>query len=117
MPQFLPVDKADLKSRGIKPLDIILVAGDADIDHPSFGPVLIARYLKSHGFSVGIIPQPDWKKDDDFLKLGRPKLFFGVSAGNLDSLVANYTADKKVRRTDMYSPDNEGGRRPDLRCF
>ena len=94
-------------------MDIILVTGDAHIDHPSFGAALIARYLESHGFSVGIIDQPDWKKDQDFLRLGKPGLFFGVSAGNLDSMVANYTADKKVRRTDMYSPDNKAGLRPD----
>jgi len=94
-------------------LDIILVTGDAHIDHPSFGAALIARYLESHGFKVGIIDQPDWKKDQDFLRLGKPGLFFGVSAGNLDSMVANYTADKKVRRTDMYSPDNKAGLRPD----
>jgi uncharacterized radical SAM protein YgiQ len=109
MPKFLPVSKADVKGQ----LDIIIVTGDAYIDHPSFGPVLIARYLEAHGFSVGIIAQPDWTKDDDFLKLGKPRLFFGVSAGNLDSMVANYTADKKVRRTDMYTPGNVGGKRPD----
>jgi uncharacterized radical SAM protein YgiQ len=113
MPDFLPADKNDLKKRGIEQLDIIIVSGDAYIDHPSFGPVVIARYLEANGFSVGIIPQPDWHKDEDFLKLGKPKLFFGVSAGNLDSMVANYTADKKTRRTDMYSPDNKAGRRPD----
>ena len=113
MPDFLPVNQADLKRRGIDQLDVILVTGDAYIDHYSFGSVLIARYLEAHGFSVGLIAQPDWKKDEDFLKLGEPKLFFGVAAGNLDSLVANYTADKKVRRTDMYSPGNESGHRPD----
>lgn len=113
MKKFLPVDKRDFKKQGIDQLDIILVTGDAYIDHPSFGPVLIARYLESHGFTVGIIAQPDWRKDEDFLKLGAPKLFFGVSAGNLDSMVANYTADKKIRRTDMYTPGNEGGKRPD----
>jgi len=113
MPEFLPVDKKDLERRGIKQLDVIIVSGDAYVDHPSFGPVLIARYLEAHGFTAGIIPQPDWKKDEDFLKLGVPKLFFGVSAGNLDSMVANYTADKNIRRTDMYSPNNEAGHRPD----
>jgi uncharacterized radical SAM protein YgiQ len=113
MPKFLPVDKKDLRERKIDQLDIIILTGDAYIDHPSFGPVLIDRYLEAHGFTVGIIAQPDWKKDDDFLKLGQPRLFFGVSAGNLDSMVANYTADRKVRRTDMYSPGNEGGHRPD----
>jgi uncharacterized radical SAM protein YgiQ len=106
MPDFLPVKKG-------RQLDIIMVTGDAYVDHPSFGPVLIARYLESKGFTVGIIAQPDWAKDDDFLELGPPRLFFGVSAGNLDSLVANYTAGKKVRRNDMYSPGNEAGHRPD----
>ena len=96
-----------------KEYDIILVSGDAYIDHPSFGAAVIRRSLEAAGFSVGIIDQPDWKKDADFLKLGKPKLFFGVTAGNLDSMVANYTADKKVRRNDMYSPDNEAGHRPD----
>jgi uncharacterized radical SAM protein YgiQ len=110
---FLPVSQNDLKKRGLTQLDIILVTGDAYIDHPSFGPVLIARYLEANGFSVGIIAQPDWKKDEDFLVLGKPRLFFGVSAGNLDSMVANYTADKKVRRADMYTPGNVGGKRPD----
>jgi uncharacterized radical SAM protein YgiQ len=109
MQKFLPVSKEEINGQ----LDIIIVTGDAYIDHPSFGPVLIARYLEAHGFSVGIIAQPDWKKDEDFLKLGKPCLFFGVSAGNLDSMVANYTADKKVRRTDMYTPGNIGGKRPD----
>ena len=113
MPDFLPVSKEDLKKRGIEQLDIILVTGDAYIDHPSFGSSLIGRYLELHGFTVGIIAQPDWKKDDDFLKLGAPRLFFGVSAGNLDSMVANYTADNKVRRNDMYTPGNEAGHRPD----
>lgn len=106
---FLPTDKSELK----EPLDIILVTGDAYIDHPSFGTALIGRCLEAHGFSVGIIAQPNWKTDEDFLKLGEPRLFFGVSAGNLDSMVANYTADKKIRRTDMYSPNNEAGHRPD----
>ncbi|MFA4844501.1 MAG: YgiQ family radical SAM protein [Candidatus Margulisiibacteriota bacterium] len=106
MPDFLPVKRG-------RPLDIILVTGDAYVDHPSFGSVLIARYLESKGFSVGLIAQPDWTKDDDFLELGPPRLFFGVAAGNLDSMVANYTAGKKVRRNDMYSPDNEAGHRPD----
>ncbi|MFA5113649.1 MAG: YgiQ family radical SAM protein [Candidatus Margulisiibacteriota bacterium] len=109
MPKFLPVSKEEFGGQ----LDVIIVTGDAYIDHPSFGPVLIARYLEAHGFSVGLIAQPDWTKDADFLKLGKPRLFFGVSAGNLDSMVANYTADKKVRRTDMYTPGNVGGKRPD----
>lgn len=106
---FLPTDKSEIRGQ----LDVIIVTGDAYIDHPSFGPVLIARHLEANGFSVGIIAQPDWKKDDDFLKLGKPRLFFGVTSGNLDSMVANYTAGKKIRRTDMYTPDNVAGKRPD----
>jgi len=102
-----------ITERPLEQLDVILISGDAYIDHPSFGPALIGRYLESHGFKVGIIPQPDWKKDDDFLKLGPPKLFFGVTSGNLDSMVANYTADKKIRRDDMYSPNAKAGMRPD----
>ncbi len=113
MSQFLPITKEDLKKRKIDQLDIILITGDAYIDHPSFGPVLIARYLETQGFSVGIIAQPDIKKDGDFIELGAPRLFFGVSAGNLDSMVANYTADNKIRRDDMYSPNGEAGHRPD----
>ncbi|MFH1386271.1 MAG: YgiQ family radical SAM protein [bacterium] len=93
--------------------DIILVSGDAYVDHPSFGTALIRRYLESHGFTVGVIAQPDWKSDKEFKKLGAPRLFFGVSSGNMDSMVGNYTADKKIRRTDMYSPNNEAGHRPD----
>lgn len=117
MPKFLPTTKKEL---GSKTLDIIIVSGDAYVDHPSFGAALIGRFLESKGFSVGIIPQPDClpagkagKSDKDFLELGKPNLFFAVTAGNLDSMVNNYTADKKVRRNDMYSPNNEGGRRPD----
>jgi uncharacterized radical SAM protein YgiQ len=111
--EFLPVDKTDLKKRKIEQLDIIIVTGDAYIDHPSFGAALIGRYLEAHGFSVGIIAQPDWKSDKDFQKLGKPRLFFAVSAGNMDSMVGNYTSDKKIRRNDMYSPGNVAGHRPD----
>ncbi len=97
----------------MKTFDIIIVSGDAYVDHPSFGAALIRRFLESKGFKVGIIPQPDWKSDKDFLALGKPNLFFAVTAGNLDSMVNNYTADKKVRRDDMYSPNGEAGHRPD----
>ncbi|OGC04907.1 YgiQ family radical SAM protein [candidate division WOR-1 bacterium RIFOXYA12_FULL_43_27] len=97
----------------LKTFDIIIVSGDAYVDHPSFGAALIRRFLESKGFKVGIIPQPDWKSDKDFLALGKPNLFFAVTAGNLDSMVNNYTADKKVRRDDMYSPNGEAGHRPD----
>lgn len=110
---FLPINLTEAKKIGWDELDIIMISGDAYIDHPSFGAPLIGRYLEAHGFKVGIIPQPGIKNIENFKVLGKPKLFFSVSAGNLDSMVNNYTADKKIRRTDMYSPDNEGGKRPD----
>ncbi|MDR1997446.1 MAG: YgiQ family radical SAM protein [Candidatus Margulisbacteria bacterium] len=113
MSHFLPTTLAEARALGWDSLDIILVSGDAYIDHPSFGSALIGRYLEAHGFKVGIIPQPDWRQPESLTVLGQPNLFFCVSAGNIDSLVNNYTADKKPRRTDMYSPGNESGRRPD----
>lgn len=110
---FLPISKDDLKKRGWNSLDIILVTGDAYVDHPSYCTALIGRVLEDAGFKVGVIAQPDWKKKDDFLKLGRPRLFFGVTAGNLDSMVANFTANKKLRSTDEYSPGGKPGLRPE----
>lgn len=111
--KFLPVSMEDIALSGREELDIILVTGDAYVDHPTYGAGLIGRVLEDAGFSVGIIAQPDWKKTDDFRKLGRPKLFFAVTAGNLDSMVANYTANRKLRRTDDYSPGGKPFRRPD----
>ncbi|MBN1389356.1 MAG: YgiQ family radical SAM protein [Candidatus Thermoplasmatota archaeon] len=93
--------------------DVILVSGDAFADHPSFGPAVIARVLESNGLSVGIISQPDWRKKEEFERLGRPRLFFGVTAGNLDSMVSNYTPLKHKREYDAYSIDGEPGKRPD----
>ncbi|MDR1323199.1 MAG: YgiQ family radical SAM protein, partial [Candidatus Margulisbacteria bacterium] len=113
MPHFLPTTLAEARELGWDTLDIILVSGDAYVDHPSFGSALIGRYLEAHGFKVGLIPQPDWKDPQSVAALGKPNLFFCVSAGNIDSMVNNYTADKKPRRTDMYSPNNEAGHRPD----
>lgn len=113
MSSFLPVQKSDLKTRDWDSLDIIIISGDAYIDHPSFGAALIARCLEAHGFKVGIIPQPDWNKPNDFLKLGEPNLFWGVSAGNIDSMVNHYTAQRKRRSNDAYSPDGRSGMRPD----
>ena len=107
MKDFLPISKEDLKKRGWNELDIILVTGDAYVDHSSYGAALIGRVLESAGFKVGIIAQPDWRMLDDFKRLGRPKLFFGVTAGNIDSMLAKYTANKKIRNVDDYSP---GGR-------
>jgi uncharacterized radical SAM protein YgiQ len=110
---FLVTSKEDMTARGWDELDIILVTGDAYVDHPSYGAALIGRVLEDAGFKVGIIAQPDWTSLDDFTVLGRPKLFFGVTAGNLDSMVANYTANKKVRNIDDYSPGGKSHLRPD----
>ncbi len=102
----------EAKELGIKQFDIILVTGDAYVDHPSFGAAVIGRVLWDAGFTVGIIAQPDWKNDADFKKLGKPGLFFGVTSGNVDSMVNNYTANLKIRRDDVYSPGGEAGLRP-----
>ena len=109
---FLPIDQTDLQARGWAACDIILVTGDAYVDHPSYGAAIIGRVLEDTGYKVGIIAQPDWTSSADFLKLGRPKLFFGITAGNLDSMVSNFTASKKPRRTDDYSPGGKDGFRP-----
>lgn len=110
---FLPTTLSEVKARGWDYLDIILITGDAYIDHPSFGIAIIGRSLEAEGFRVGIIPQPDWKRDEDFLALGTPRLFFGISSGNMDSMVNHYTAQRKLRHDDAYSPNGESGKRPD----
>ncbi|WP_018231106.1 YgiQ family radical SAM protein [Thioalkalivibrio thiocyanodenitrificans] len=110
---FLPMSRAEMEALGWDSCDIILVTGDAYVDHPSFGMAIIGRLLEAQGFRVGIIAQPDWTSTEDFQRLGRPNLFFGVTAGNMDSMVNRYTADRKIRRNDAYTPDDEGGRRPD----
>lgn len=110
---FLPMTSEEVAQWGWDCLDIILISGDAYVDHPAFGSALLGRYLVSLGYKVGIIAQPDWRNNNDFMKLGKPKLFFGVSAGNLDSMVANYTAHKHRRREDAYSPGRQRGLRPD----
>ncbi len=111
-PQFIPMSLHEAEALRIKEFDIILVTGDAYVDHPSFGAAVIGRVLWDAGYSVGIIAQPDWKSDTDFKKLGKPRLFFGVTSGNVDSLVNNYTASLKIRSDDVYSPDGKGGLRP-----
>ena len=93
--------------------DIILVTGDAYVDHPSFGMAVIGRVLEAQGFRVGIIAQPDWQSADPFKALGKPNLFFGVTAGNMDSMINRYTADRKIRSDDAYTPGDVGGKRPD----
>ncbi|MCX5815738.1 MAG: YgiQ family radical SAM protein [Proteobacteria bacterium] len=110
---FLPLSSDDFKKRGWDALDIILITGDAYVDHPSYGAAVIGRVLENAGYRVGIIPQPDWRKPDDFGKLGKPRLFFGITAGNMDSMVANYTANKRPRQKDDYSPGGKAGLRPD----
>jgi uncharacterized radical SAM protein YgiQ len=109
-----PTNQKELKLLGWGQCDIILVSGDAFVDHPSFGIAVIARVLESKGFKVGIIPQPNWKDDlRDFKKLGTPRLFFGVSSGNMDSMVNHYTAHKRLRSDDAYTPAGKAGFRPD----
>lgn len=102
-----------MTDRGWTECDIVLVTGDAYVDHPSYGAAIIGRVLEDAGYKVGIIAQPDWKTSKDFLALGKPRLFFGITSGNLDSMVSNYTASKKPRRIDEYSPGGQSGFRPD----
>ncbi|MGH4052145.1 MAG: YgiQ family radical SAM protein [Clostridium sp.] len=111
--QFLPISMNDLKERNISQLDFIIITGDAYIDHPSFGTAIIGRTLEHEGFSVGIIAQPNWENADDFRRLGKPKYAFIINSGNIDSMVNHYTAAKKKRHTDLYSPGGESGHRPD----
>lgn len=110
---FLPICKQDLIEKGIEQLDFICVTGDAYVDHPSFGVAIISRMLEAHGFKVGIIAQPNYKDEADFKKLGTPKYGFLVTSGNIDSMVAHYTAAKKKRSDDAYSPGGVAGKRPD----
>ncbi|MCM8611944.1 YgiQ family radical SAM protein [Accumulibacter sp.] len=110
---FLPMSRSEIDALGWDSCDIILVTGDAYVDHPSFGMALIGRLLEAQGFRVGIISQPDWRSVHAFRTLGRPNLFFGVTAGNMDSMVNRYTADRKPRSDDAYTPNGEADRRPD----
>ncbi len=110
---FLPTTKDELIERGIDQLDFVLVSADAYVDHPSFGHAIISRVLESEGFTVGIIAQPDWHSKEDFMRLGKPRLAFLVSTGNIDSMVCHYTASKKKRNDDSYSPGGKAGYRPD----
>ncbi len=111
--KFLPVSRADMKERGIDQLDFVYVTGDAYVDHPSFGSAIISRVLENNGYSVGIIPQPDWKDPASIKVLGQPRLGFLVSAGNMDSMVNHYAVSKKHRQTDAYTPGGRMGARPD----
>ncbi|MGB9082690.1 MAG: YgiQ family radical SAM protein [Desulfuromonadaceae bacterium] len=109
---FIPTTQEELRQRGWDELDVIFVSGDAYIDHPAFGVPLLARWLEAHGFRVGIIAQPDWRSKEAFMTLGRPRLFFAVSAGAMDSMVAHYTPARKLRHDDAYTPGNRHGARP-----
>ncbi len=110
---FLPMSRAEMDTLGWDSCDVIIVTGDAYVDHPSFGMAVIGRVLEAQGFRVGIVAQPDWQSADAFKALGRPKLFFGVTAGNMDSMINRYTADRKLRSDDAYTPGDVAGKRPD----
>ena len=110
---YLPMSRAEMDELGWDSCDIIIVTGDAYVDHPSFGMAVIGRVLEAQGFRVGIIAQPDWTSKEAFQALGRPNLFFGVAAGNMDSMINRYTADRRLRHDDAYSPGDVGGKRPD----
>lgn len=110
---YLPMSRAEMDELGWDSCDVIIVVGDAYIDHPSFGMAVMGRFLESQGFRVGIIAQPDWHSLEAFQALGKPNLFFGISAGNMDSMINRYTADLKVRNDDAYTPHGEPGKRPD----
>ena len=115
-PPFLPTTRAEMDAIGWDSLDILLVTGDAYVDHPSFGVPLLGRWLVGHGYRVGIVAQPRWKDEGqgiaDLARMGRPRLFAGVSAGALDSMLAHYTAFRKKRHDDAYTPGGEAGSRP-----
>jgi uncharacterized radical SAM protein YgiQ len=110
---FLPMSRAEMDQLGWDSCDVIIVTGDAYVDHPSFGMAVIGRTLEAQGFRVGIIAQPAWHSKDAFMELGRPNLFFGVAAGNMDSMINRYTADRRLRHDDAYTPGDAGGKRPD----
>jgi uncharacterized radical SAM protein YgiQ len=110
---FLPMSRAEMEALGWDSCDVVIVTGDAYVDHPSFGMAVIGRVLEAQGFRVGIVAQPDWQSAEPLRALGRPNLFFGVTAGNMDSMINRYTADRRIRSDDAYTPGGEGGRRPD----
>ncbi len=110
---FFPIDMQQVQERGWDEVDFVYVSGDAYVDHPSFGASIICRVLESRGYRVAFLAQPDWRKNDDFMRFGRPRLGFMVSSGNIDSMVAHYTAAKKHRSDDAYSPGGKSGKRPD----
>ena len=110
---YLPISREDMERRGWDQCDFVYVSGDAYVDHPSFGTAIISRLLEARGYRVGIIAQPDWKDPDSINVLGRPRLAFLVSGGNMDSMVNHYSVSKKRRSQDAYTPGGEMGKRPD----
>lgn len=114
---FLPTNREEMALKGWEEIDILLISGDAYVDHPSFGAPLIGRVLEAAGFRVGLIPQPDWKNNKDFKVMGAPRLFTGISSGNLDSMVSNYSSEKHLRRDDAFAEGGEPGHRPDRACL
>ena len=110
---FLPMSRAEMDELGWDSCDVILVTGDAYVDNPSFGMAVIGRVLESQGYRVGILSQPDWRDKEAFRALGKPNLYFGVTAGNMDSMINRYTADRRLRHDDAYTAGDEGGKRPD----
>ena len=110
---FLPMTRQEMQALGWTECDVIIVTGDAYVDHPSFGMAIIGRLLEAQGLRVGIIAQPAWQSTEAFRALGKPRLFFGVTAGNMDSMVNRYTSDKRIRSDDAYTPGGEAGKRPD----
>lgn len=116
-PRFLPMSRKEMESLGWDSLDILFINGDAYVDHPSFGAVLLGRWLVAHGFRVGLVAQPRWDSTDDIMCMGRPRLFAGISAGAVDSLLAHYTAFRKKRHDDAYTPGGRAGARPNRACI
>src|SRR4051812_25914257 len=111
--KFLPMTREEMEAKGWSELDVLLISGDAYVDHPTFGIPCLGRWLEKMGLRVGIIAQPKWQDLEDFKRLGQPRLFVGVSSGTVDSMINNYTANRKVRSDDMYSAGGKGGNRPD----
>ena len=118
MSHFLPITLDEVKRLGWEIVDVVLVTGDAYIDHPAFGTAVIGRTLEAAGYRVAVIPQPNWRDDlRDFRKFGRPRLFFGVTSGAMDSMVNHYTAARRLRHDDAYTPGGQAGFRPDRATY
>jgi len=111
---WLPTTPAEAKLRAWDELDVVIFSGDAYIDHPAFGPAVVGRIIENYGLRVAIVPEPNWRDDlRDFKKFGKPRLFFGVTAGSMDSMVNHYTANRRLRSNDAYTPGDVAGFRPD----